>query len=316
MHTGHDRSLEQRVVFIGGSPRSVTTLVQNILDCHPSILGGPEFLHLPDIFKLRKKLLESIAKEWISLICSREDVDTQIRGMIGNFLLAFADRHDAGLLSEKTPENVLVFPDLVDLLPEAKLIHVVRDPRAIVASLLGVSRRAREMGETPAPFTANIDAAVEHVRRCMKSGFATSQQAPDQVFTVVYEQLVSQPEQIGRRLCDFLGIEWHPAMSTPGEQKHLGEAAITANSKEIWYDAKTYYSNPNTDSLDKWRRQLSGADQMIIARGFASMPQLQALGYDLTPGHLSAADRARAGATFMARRVGTALIRGLQRITS
>ena len=58
----------KRFVFIGGSPRSGTTLVQNILDSHPVICGGPEFHHLPDIMNLRKALRDSIAKGWIDLI--------------------------------------------------------------------------------------------------------------------------------------------------------------------------------------------------------------------------------------------------------
>ena len=42
-----------RFIFVGGAPRSGTTLVQNMLDSHPDILGGPEFIHIPDIINLR-----------------------------------------------------------------------------------------------------------------------------------------------------------------------------------------------------------------------------------------------------------------------
>jgi hypothetical protein len=272
-----------RVIFIGGSPRSGTTLVQNILDSHPDVLGGPEFLHLPDILELRRKLKISVDKEWISLICGHADVDARIATLIADLLLPFADRHGARVLSEKTPENVLVFPDLVDLLPGVKLVHVVRDPRATVASLLDVADRARAMGEAPAPFAASLDAAITQVRRCLESGFRAAERAPESVFTIVYEQLVAEHERIARELCSFIGLDWHPAMTTPGDVRHLGEAAITTNSKEVWYDAQTYYSNPNTSSVDKWRDRLSAADQYLIARGFARSKGLRTLGYDLAP---------------------------------
>lgn len=45
----------ERLIFTGGAARSGTTLVQNILDSHPDIVGGPEFLHLEDLMAFKKK---------------------------------------------------------------------------------------------------------------------------------------------------------------------------------------------------------------------------------------------------------------------
>lgn len=284
-------TVENRLIFLGGAPRSGTTLLQNMLDTHPEILGGPEFLHLPDIIGLRSKLQASVARGWISLICSSEEVDDRIRDLITGFLLTFADRHGAKYLSEKTPENVLVFPRLVELFPGSRFVHVIRDPRATVASLLEVGRKARRKGERPAPFTVNEDAAIRHVRRCLEAGFAASNAAPDRVYTVVYEKLVRDPESEGRALCRFLGVEWFPAMTRPGEQKHLGESAITVNSKEIWYDARTYNSNPNLASLEKWRASLSPYQQIMVSSAFATSEELARRGYDFSLSDLGAADR-------------------------
>ncbi|MCC6208462.1 MAG: sulfotransferase, partial [Gammaproteobacteria bacterium] len=248
---------QQRLIFLGGAPRSGTTLLQNILDMHPDILGGPEFLHIPDIMKLRGKLRDSVARGWIDLICSADVVDESMRNLVAGFLLTFADRHGARLLSEKTPENVLVFPSLVELFPESKFIHIVRDPRATVASLLEVGKKARRKGEMPAQFTRDVQSAIGHVRRCLDSGFSASRVAPDKVYTAVYERLIRDPEAEGRQICRFLGVEWVPEMLRPGEKRHMGESAITVNSKEIWYDAQTYNSNPRPDSLEKWRETLA-----------------------------------------------------------
>jgi hypothetical protein len=270
-----------RIVFLGGAPRSGTTLVQNILDSHPEVLGGPEFLHVPDVVALRDKLQGSVGRGWIDVICSAAEVDTEIRRLLTNLLLGFADRHGARLLSEKTPENVLVFPRLLELFPESKLIFVVRDPRGTIASMLAVGERARTKGEAPAPFTANVQAAIAYLRRCLEAGFKAAQAAPERVHIVVYEQLVRDPEGESRRLCDFLGIEWHGDMLHPGEKSHLGEAAITVNSKEIWYDARTYNSNPNTESVDKWRDMLAPWQRLLIARVFGSFEPLTRLGYRL-----------------------------------
>lgn len=283
----NDERATARLIFIGGAPRSGTTVVQNMLDCHPDVLGGPEFLHIPDIIQLRNKLHDSVSRDWISLICSHEEVDARIRALIADFLLSFADKHGAKRLSEKTPENVLVFPELVELFPGSRFIHVVRDPRATVASLLSVGEKAREKGETPAPFAADARSAIQYVRKCLDAGFKAAQMSPDTVYTAVYENLVRDPETEGHKICQFLGISWDPAMTRPGEKQHLGEAAITVNSKEIWYDADTYYSNPNTKSVDKWRSTLTPSQQIEIHREFRASAELKRLGYDLSVAQMS-----------------------------
>jgi hypothetical protein len=297
---------------VGGAPRSGTTVVQNMLDCHPEILGGPEFLHIPDIIRLREQLRSSESRGWISVICSANEIDSRIRALILDFLLPFADRHGARYVSEKTPENVLVFPELVELLPGARFIHVVRDPRATVASLLAVGQRYRSKGERPAPFTADTPSAIAYVKECLNAGFRAAQAARDRVHTVVYERLIQDPEREGRDLCRFLGIDWDPAMTRPGEKKHLGEAAITVKSKEIWYDAKTYYSNPNAGSLEKWRESLTRSQQFAVCQAFRDTDALRKLGYDLALAETGPIPRLTVSLRYRADRLGHAIGRRLR----
>lgn len=274
--------LGQNLVFVGGSARSGTTLVQNIIDSHPEVFGGPEFLHIPEIIKLRNDMQRSVSRGWIDLICSNDDVDSNFRELILNFLVPFAKRHEGKILSEKTPENVLVFKELAELLPDSKLILVVRDPRAIVASMQEVGRRARKKGLVVQDFTRSTPAAIKYIKRCMGAGFKALQQAPERVMVIVYEELVRDPELIARKICDFLLIEWDSAMCFPGEKKHLGEQAITAQSNELWYSSDQYRSNPNTESLEKWKTVLSSGDKVYIASAFKNYHELTDLGYNFS----------------------------------
>ena len=134
------------LIFIGGSPRSGTTLIQNMLDSHPLVLGGPEFLHLPDIIELRRKLHSSISRGWIDIFCSREDVDTHLIEAINKLFLSLSKKYHCEIYSEKTPENILVFFELMELFPEAHFIQVIRDPRAILSSMQQVKQRAIAKG--------------------------------------------------------------------------------------------------------------------------------------------------------------------------
>ena len=270
-----DENRGNRFIFIGGAPRSGTTLVQNMLDSHPDILGGPEFLHIPDIMRLRKILHRSISREYIDLFCSHNDVDRHITFLIKDLLLPLTDKQGCKFLSEKTPENVLVFSELIELFPQAHFIHVIRDPRAIVSSMQQVGNRAKDKGLGPPPFTANISASIAYIKKCFNAGFAASKNAPGKVLTVAYERLVMDPERETKRICKFLELEWTNQMITPGNKKHLGEKAITCRSNEIWYNAKTYYRNPDSQNIEKWKSQLTLAQQVRITMAFEDYEDLK-----------------------------------------
>jgi hypothetical protein len=293
METGMaDPNHGARFIFVGGAARSGTTLVQNMLDSHPDIYGAPEFLHIPDIISLRKTLRHSIDREWIDLICSYEDVDRHICSLIEGFLYPLAERSGRRFLSEKTPNNILVFPELISLFPGARFIHVVRDPRAIVASQLQVGKRAKQRGWQTQDFTHGVSAAVEYVDRCFKSGFASSEIAPERVIEVVYERLVANPEYETKRICEFLKVEWSSRMLHPGEIKHPGEKAVTNN---VWYDTKSYNRNPEPYEVDKWRSQLSRMQEFMIVGHFSANKDLRRLGIDLANSNYSWTDRILCG---------------------
>ena len=304
-----------RLIFVGGAPRSGTTLVQNMLASHPDILGGPEFLHLPDIIGVRNQLRRSIARKWIDEFCSPEDVDQLTSIFIEDLLLPLADTHGCKFLSEKTPSNVLVFSALLELFPSARFIHVVRDPRAIIASMLRVGLRARRKGVKTQDFTTSTMAAIDYVQKCFRSGFGAAESAPDRVLTVVYEQLVVDPERETRRMCDFLGIEWARQMMYPGRQKHLGEKAVTSKSGEVWYKSETYNRDPETREIDKWKRQLTPYQKAMIAASFRDSEALAPLGYDFSAQHRPLLGHVAGFALSGRRRVGHQL-RRIKRILS
>ena len=265
------------LVFVGGCPRSGTTLVQLILDSHPDVCGGPEFDRVPEILELRNKLRASVDSGRISLYCSREDVDREIALLIERLLTPYAEKRGCSLISEKTPWNVLVFQELLEIFPGAKLVFCVRDPRAVAASMLQVGRRAQKKGSDSPGFTKNLRSAIRTIWRSNNAGFIVANESK-RVFTVVYERLVNEPEREIRRLCDFLSLPWSEEMLGPGEKLHTGEKSLDG----VWYTDEMFRSNPDPTRANKWENELTPAQQTEILVSFKNDENLKALGYRLS----------------------------------
>lgn len=284
------------MIIVGGPPRSGTTLVQNILDMHADVVGAPEFLHFPGISNLRRAMMRNLEWGWLDEFCTQRELDAYVREFVGSFFEKLAGM-PARYVSEKTPENVLCFRALADVFPGAKFINVVRDPRAIVASMLQVYRRAMERGVTIYPdYVKDAFKAIRYTKRCLQSGLDFVREYPGRAHTVKYEELLSNPESETRRLCEFLGIPWTEEMLRPSSKKHLGESAITKNSGEIWYDKKAYYRDPEKENIDKWRQTLSSADALLTAKAFAKWGAMDSLGYRFELNTFSAGVRIRVAA--------------------
>lgn len=138
----HLGSQLKRLIFVGGCPRSGTTLVQRVLDCHPQIYGGPEFVFVPRIVNLFQDMQGTIRLgAGLDAILDEEDLVHAFRSLLVALLLPKLQTEEVSYLSEKTPNNALAFPWMEECVPEARKILVVRDPRDVVSSMLEVGRR-------------------------------------------------------------------------------------------------------------------------------------------------------------------------------
>lgn len=150
-----------------------------------------------------------------------------------------------------------------------------------------VKRRAVEERSKPSNFCANISSSITYSKKCFDAGFKASKNAPGKVLTVVYEQLDVNPQREAKKICNFLGMEWNDLMMYPGDKEHLGEQAVTSKSKEIWYDSDTYYRNPDSGNIGKWRNKLLFGQQFKTTIAFKGNEELIRYGYDLSVNSLA-----------------------------
>jgi hypothetical protein len=195
-----------RLVFVGGSPRSGTTLVQRVLNHHPKVYGGPEFDFIPGIAELYQRMRNSIRSGRITRIVDEPTLYDAFRELIASLLIPKAEAEGVAVLSEKTPSNVLAFDLIEEIVPESKKILVIRDPRDVVSSMLEVGNRQRRRLGYTSGFVRDVCAAVNYMNRCLFAGCSFAERSKN-CLVVYYEDLVANPLPEANRIYAFLGLE-------------------------------------------------------------------------------------------------------------
>jgi len=277
----------EKFIFVGGAARAGTTLFQNILDSHPDIVGGPQFRNIPDIIDLRRKLHESVNIGKTKIFNSCDDIDNYICALIESLLLPLLNKSHCQFLSEKTPPNILVFPELMELFPEAHYIYVVRDPRAVIWSNMEARLKFKEQGVAFSNFSstrlADFITLANWVKEFFIAGQYVTAREPERVLTVVYERLVQSPESETRKICKYLGIEWSSQMLHPSAQTRTGEEGTTCATISWHTKEGTFDRDIDASSIHKWIGNLNCIQRSIISYCFRDIEGLIQYDYDLVP---------------------------------
>jgi hypothetical protein len=103
------------------------------------------------------------------------------------------------IIADKTPNNVFIVDRLREAWPDARFIFLLRHPGAIARS------RQKYKGEGADELVIKYVEALEAARQTHDG------------HTVRYEDLTENPERELRRICDFLGVAYEPAMLDYGQ---------------------------------------------------------------------------------------------------
>jgi hypothetical protein len=260
---------QDKLFFVGGAPRSGTTLVQRILGAHSEVYAGPEFGLVSQIMELRTQFLQRIITGRISTYLDMQDTNEIFEQFILSMFQKKADETKKPYLSEKTPPNIEVFSELQDCMPQAKYIFVVRDPRAVVASLLEVGQKM-QADSTPAPLhLRKTRHAVGLVNAMWEKGNKALLRG-DNVLLVHYEDIISAPESAIKRLTDFLGISFEESMLRIQDSK--SDTSEFKAGEAYWYSKEQLNMAIDSQSVEKWKASLSAYDLYLIDRVLKRIP--------------------------------------------
>jgi hypothetical protein len=135
----------KKLVFLVGSQRSGTTWLYLLLSQSPAIAPLYET-------RLFSNYLRSCFQTWSDRAGASRTMDglhnfvtdAQYRAMLREFAAAAlatgtANHPSASVILEKSPDHALFAEDILSIFPDAYFLHIVRDPRAVVASLKAIS---------------------------------------------------------------------------------------------------------------------------------------------------------------------------------
>ncbi|HLO13384.1 MAG TPA: sulfotransferase [Anaerolineales bacterium] len=144
----------------------------------------------------------------------------------------------------KFPVFVNYVPYLLEWYPNCKVIHIVRDPRAMAIS------RANFRGEKRLNNrTAMISFAVTQF--IWTSRLHTKYDGMKNYALFRYEDLLANPEETIKKLCKFAEIDFDPQMLEPGE----GQASSVTGKKRGGFDTK---------ALSHWRDVISPMEEKVV----------------------------------------------------
>jgi len=222
-------------IFVLGQPRTGTTLVERIITAHSKVHSAGELQQFG--LALRRLGDHNNPKRFSAeLFAAARQLEPR---KIGGMYLQTSSKMRGGTprFVDKLPQNYLMLPLILAALPNAKIVHLVRDPmdacfasfKQLFADAYLHSYDQREMARHHARYRRLMD--------CWRERF------PGRFFDISYEQTARDLEPNARALIDYLELPWEDACL----EFHRQDSAVsTASAVQVREPA-------HTRSIDRWR---------------------------------------------------------------
>jgi len=258
----------ENIVFIGGVPRSGTTLIQKILDMHSEVYAGPEFDHLPVLSTAYKNMKMGLDNGRQEFYYDENQLQQNFRKLLDELLMSKRKSQNVKFLSEKTPGNVLCFSELKELYPRAYFIYVVRDPRAVINSLVKVGKKARGTTNTVG-VGKNVFNDVQLIHNYTSAGDEFYSANKSSCFLLHYEDLVSQTENKVKEVCQFLGLIFEETMLDISKENDSSKLVNSQNETvKAWSEPGDLEREITDQHLLDWKKQLPNTHKLLIDSEF------------------------------------------------
>ena len=221
-------------IFVLGMPRSGTTLTEQIIASHPDVHGAGE---LKDLMQIASRATSP-----------DNDFPENLNGLMPEMVTSWAEDYIAGVqkrapdsrrITDKMPANFMVLGLIHAMLPNAKIVHVMRNP---VDNCLSCFTKQFSHGHAYSYDLAELGKYYTDYARLMAYWRRV---LPEGAFLEVrYEDLVADNEAQARRLIAYCGLEWNDAcLESHKTKRSIRTASVTQVRQPIY-----------TSSVERWRK--------------------------------------------------------------
>jgi tetratricopeptide (TPR) repeat protein len=236
-------NISAKPILVVGMPRSGTSLVEQILASHPAVFGAGE--------------LDFWRDESQALLASGEEVGDEALGACARRYLHLLEQlaPEASRVVDKMPGNFLYLGLIHGAFPNARVIHMQRDP---IDTCLSIYFQRLGVGH---PYANDLD-DLAHAYRMYRYTMAQWEAVlpKESILHLPYEALVSDQEIWTRKLLEFVDLPWDPrCLDFHLQQREVGTASNWQVRQKM-----------NKSAVERWRRYEKHIAPLLALRGNAS----------------------------------------------
>lgn len=292
-------------IFVVGSSRSGTTMMSRVLGNHPSVFtlrethffeqlwsSAEEERHISEdeAISLAARLLRVQRDGYLNpgdldrfygeakgLVTSVGHEGFTSTGIFRTFLMLEANKNGKAIPCDQTPHNVFYLREIFDLFPEARVINLIRDPRNVLLSQKRKWKR-RFLGAKNIPRSEALRSWVNYHPITISKLWNGSVRAAERyandnrVYSLRFEDLVDDPEDAVRKVCEFAGLSFDTSML---EVPQIGSSSGPDNPQR---------RGINRDKAGNWQRGGLSQTEVFLCQKLTGTSMRQH-GYPLVQAH-------------------------------
>ena len=231
-------------IFIVGMPRSGTSLVEQIISNHPRVYGGGELKNLTEILT---PIIQDLSSDKIKL---SEDTVFSIGQQ---YLDSLSDLNVAEvIITDKWPLNFRNIGFILSAFPDAKIVHLERDPIATCWSIY-----KHYFSGTGNGWAYNLDNIAEFYYSYKDIMDFWHKLYPNKIYDLCYEDLTINQEEETQKLLRYCRLDWDERCLNFHTNKRVVDTASVSQVRQKMYQG----------SSDAWKNYRSYLKPLIKRLG-------------------------------------------------
>ena len=230
-----DRSKQDLIpIFIVGMPRSGTTLLEQIISSHSKVTGLGE---LPFISQFGSSIINHFSKYSPETIIEfRKNYFEKVKNLSSDNLF----------FTDKMPQNFRYIGFILAIFPEAKILHIKRDPAAVCWANYKQWFRSKELS-----YSYSISDIIRYFKLYEDMMQFWEKSFKNLIYQINYEDLTNDPINITKNLIQHLDLAWEEKCLYPEKNKRIVSTAsniqirkkIYKGSSEQWKKYRPFLDN-------------------------------------------------------------------------